>query len=363
MTLYESLFPLIEELEGEFIEFDSWGDTHHGYLQTDRYNADGSLYIGLLTDDEGYLESWADMTVCLPDGDADLTHVYLDTNNFPEAEDIFDKYDLGRPDGTYGYSGFCAYPRYEVNMENINRFLVPTGENLTESLRVTGKAGTPENVLFDKLKQMTGLDINGSLFLVLDDTYPIKDKLRSEGARITNENGTWLTYFTDGDHGYNCEEFKVKDIVEVTEDYYSAGYGRGGYYPVLVFKEDFIYDAIGAIKDARDARKASKYAPTNPQEYLGNVGDHVEFEGIAKLLGEDAVGGYGWENYYRKYKITTPDGNVVRANVYAVRNSGGEEWPFEVPEGETLKWKGIVTEQSVDKYGNKVTKVKNLRLA
>lgn len=46
---------------------------------------------------------------------------YIDTNNFPAAEELIEKYDLGKFTGRYGYSGFCTYPLYKFNMLELKK--------------------------------------------------------------------------------------------------------------------------------------------------------------------------------------------------------------------------------------------------
>lgn len=44
-------------------------------------------------------------------------HAYIDTNNFPEAEQFIKENNLGRPLGKTMASGFCEYPLYQINLD------------------------------------------------------------------------------------------------------------------------------------------------------------------------------------------------------------------------------------------------------
>lgn len=47
---------------------------------------------------------------------------YVDTNNCPWAERFIDLYNLGTPTGNYGMSGFCFYPEYKFNIEELKKY-------------------------------------------------------------------------------------------------------------------------------------------------------------------------------------------------------------------------------------------------
>ena len=86
-------------------------------LVVNEYAYDNSLYIGLVKDNEPY----TDLTVCLGENSYiyGLNQAYVDTNNFPEAEEFIKKHKLGKHTGLFGFSGFCKYPLYEFDLEKI----------------------------------------------------------------------------------------------------------------------------------------------------------------------------------------------------------------------------------------------------
>ena len=73
-------------------------------------------------DEEGYIEPFADMTVNvvdLPENEA-----AIDTNNLPGLTDWIEENNLGMFTGRYVNSGFCSYPIYKLNIENIKKNLM-----------------------------------------------------------------------------------------------------------------------------------------------------------------------------------------------------------------------------------------------
>ena len=47
---------------------------------------------------------------------------YVDTNNCPWAEQFIAEYNLGAPTGNYGISGFCIYPEYRFDIEELKKY-------------------------------------------------------------------------------------------------------------------------------------------------------------------------------------------------------------------------------------------------
>ena len=47
---------------------------------------------------------------------------YIDTNNCPWAEDFLIDNDFGLPTGEYKASGFCNYPLYKLDLEEISKY-------------------------------------------------------------------------------------------------------------------------------------------------------------------------------------------------------------------------------------------------
>ena len=47
---------------------------------------------------------------------------YIDTNNCPWAESILTENNWGVPTGKQMASGFCIYPLYKLNLEEISKY-------------------------------------------------------------------------------------------------------------------------------------------------------------------------------------------------------------------------------------------------
>ena len=82
------------------------------------YVDNGTLAILLWCEDGPF----ATLTVNLPDSTHREGCQFVGMNNCPWAEDFINKYNLGRFTGHYGVSGFCIYPEYEFNLEEIEKY-------------------------------------------------------------------------------------------------------------------------------------------------------------------------------------------------------------------------------------------------
>ena len=47
---------------------------------------------------------------------------YIDTNNCPWAPQFIEKYNLGTDTGLTERSGYCIYPLYEMNLEELEKY-------------------------------------------------------------------------------------------------------------------------------------------------------------------------------------------------------------------------------------------------
>lgn len=90
------------------------------YLTVNKYVADDSLAVGIWNAEDGPIAS---LTVCLPNGIANETLAYIDTNNCPWALDFIKEYNLGENLGITARSGYCEYPLVAFDMEIINKYV------------------------------------------------------------------------------------------------------------------------------------------------------------------------------------------------------------------------------------------------
>lgn len=110
------------------LKLSAYGKEHNIYLKTDNYTINNNLYIGMLTDDEGFLEPWGNITVNLG-GKCNKDCGYVDVNNNPGIEEFIRNNNLGEPTCRIRQSGFVVYPEYRFNMEEINKHLYGGNNN------------------------------------------------------------------------------------------------------------------------------------------------------------------------------------------------------------------------------------------
>lgn len=93
-----------------------YGDYTVTLEKREYYN--GNLAIRMITEDD---EVFATMTVNLGEEDDVLpaNMAYVDTNNLPEIEDFIVKNGLGESTGETRTSGYCTYPLYKFNLEEL----------------------------------------------------------------------------------------------------------------------------------------------------------------------------------------------------------------------------------------------------
>jgi hypothetical protein len=99
------------------INLKKYGANHPMTFQLANYTENGNLYVGMITNEEGYPEPWSNLTVnlsvpCKPN------RAYIDTNN--NGEEIIEWLEengLGKWTGGIRPSGWCFYPEFEFNME------------------------------------------------------------------------------------------------------------------------------------------------------------------------------------------------------------------------------------------------------
>ena len=95
------------------------------HLTVDYFLADSSLALDVVTKNG---EAVARITTCLNRMIAVEDEGYVDTNNCPWAEEFIKKYKLGSPTGKYKSSGFCIYPLYKFDMDEIQKYVKGEGE-------------------------------------------------------------------------------------------------------------------------------------------------------------------------------------------------------------------------------------------
>ena len=90
-----------------------------------KYTSNKRLFVGILADEDGFLEPWTDLTVNMPDTElSDENCVFIDTNN--NGSDIvfwLMENGLGNPTARWAYSGFCSYPEFRLDFDRLEQFV------------------------------------------------------------------------------------------------------------------------------------------------------------------------------------------------------------------------------------------------
>lgn len=100
---------------------DYFGNDVHVYPTISRYAHGGGLCIQLWAENS---EPWATMTVNLDDKLYERfgeEYAYVDVNNFPEAIELIERYNLAENTGCVRQSGFVQYPLYRFDLAKLVR--------------------------------------------------------------------------------------------------------------------------------------------------------------------------------------------------------------------------------------------------
>lgn len=104
----------------KFYELTNYGKTYNVYPEIGYYSHGNTLAVSLIADNE---EPYCNLTVNIPDSIvwASDTDAFVDTNNCPWAEQFITENGLGSPLGYVGHSGFCSYPLYHFNLDELQK--------------------------------------------------------------------------------------------------------------------------------------------------------------------------------------------------------------------------------------------------
>ena len=105
------------------IKIETFFGTFDCKLSVNKYTNNGNTAIQIFSKNEefDFWEPFAMLTVNL-DKKLDEGYAYLDINSFREAEAFVIKNNLGEFAEDYGFSGFCVYPLFKLNMEEIQKY-------------------------------------------------------------------------------------------------------------------------------------------------------------------------------------------------------------------------------------------------
>lgn len=108
------------------INLKKYGKNHPMTFRLANYADNGSLYVGLIANEEGWPEPWSNLTVNLPlSSRCKPNCAYIDTNN--NGEEIIDWLEengLGKTTERIAASGWCIYPEFEFDMEALMKHVV-----------------------------------------------------------------------------------------------------------------------------------------------------------------------------------------------------------------------------------------------
>ena len=102
------------------IKYEAWGEEFELNIYCDRYAMGGGLAMELV--ETGEQEPFTGLTVNLKDYPCEENCAFVDVNDFPEAIGLIEKYKLGESTGRIGISGWCAFPEYRFNMDEIEKY-------------------------------------------------------------------------------------------------------------------------------------------------------------------------------------------------------------------------------------------------
>ena len=99
------------------LTLNKWGKSHPITFELGNYVENGNLYVGMITNYEGYPEPYSSLTVnlsvkCKPN------RAFINTNNNGnEIMAWLEQNGLGHYTGNLMPSGWCVYPEFEFNMD------------------------------------------------------------------------------------------------------------------------------------------------------------------------------------------------------------------------------------------------------
>ena len=101
----------------------AWGNDHEISFRLNNYANSGNLAVEMVCWDDGYPEPWSILTVnltkkCKPNC------AFIDINNNGEYITTWlESNNLGMETGNFEISGYCIYPEFEFNMEELNKYI------------------------------------------------------------------------------------------------------------------------------------------------------------------------------------------------------------------------------------------------
>ena len=108
----------------QYMKCESYGTSFDICIEASTYVHGGGMALELLFQSDDDLEPYSNLTVNISSVPLGPDCAYVDTNNLPSAEAMIKQYNLGKPTGRIGCSGYCTYPEYRFDMEKVAKYCV-----------------------------------------------------------------------------------------------------------------------------------------------------------------------------------------------------------------------------------------------
>lgn len=112
----------------QYLQMEAWGTVHDLCVEAGSYAAGNNLALQLYENSEYGMEPYDMMTVNLPDQTCAPDCAFINTDHLPVAPKMIAQYGLGEPTGRTAVSGFCEYPEYRFNLEEIKKYCMNPAE-------------------------------------------------------------------------------------------------------------------------------------------------------------------------------------------------------------------------------------------
>lgn len=107
------------------LKYEAYGNEYDIYFEIGEYYGTDNTAVRMYCVGEYGYEPFANMTVNIPMFvPVDKRHACLDVNNLHGIADWVEKNNLGTPTGMTVSSGWCEYPVYVLNIEEIKKHML-----------------------------------------------------------------------------------------------------------------------------------------------------------------------------------------------------------------------------------------------
>lgn len=175
--------------------------------------------------------------------------------------------------------------------------------------------------------ERNGFNAEGKCWVVLGNTYPIKDELKQKGARYQSIGSKW--YFSHPVEEYPTIELEADDFYfQDCADTFNWKYWRG-------YEDEKL---IAALKKIEEAEKALEVKAAGNTEYFGEVGQRIEVQvKLVKVVS------------FESFKYSYYDSGI--SYLHTFKDADGHTFIWKtgsssIEEGSTVTLKGTIKEHS-----------------